>query len=87
MVFFGFGVGFVFDWSWSGLFLHVVDGANHEEDNKGNDEEIDGGLNEVAVVDGGRVDALDVGGNDKLEARKVEAADEHGNYGHDDVVD
>lgn len=70
-----------------GAFAHFVEGANHEEDDKGDDEEVDGGLEEVAVVDGGGFDAFDVGGDGELKVGKIVTADNHGDDRHDDVVD
>ena len=67
-------------------FAHLVQASDHKEDDKADDEEVDNGLEEVAVVDGGWLDAWDVGWDSDLEGTEVEAADEHGNYWHDDVI-
>ena len=86
---FGFLFFFVFTFFGEtfGAFAHFVEGANHEEDDKGDDEEVNGGLEEVAVVDGGGLDAFDVGGDGELEVGKIVTADDHGDDWHDDVVD
>lgn len=68
-------------------FTHFVEGANHEENHKADDEEVNDGLEEVAVINSGGLNAFDVGGDGELEGAKVEAADNHGNDRHNDVVD
>ena len=78
---------FVFLSETFGAFAHFVEGADYEENYEANDEEVDDGLEEVAVIDGGRLNAFDVSGDGELEGAKVEAADNHGNDRHDDVVD
>ena len=83
---FGFGRGLVFDGGRSGFFLEVVDEFDEKEDGEGDDEEIDDGLEEVAVVYGGRFFDAEEGRTDKFKAGEVETADNHGDDGHDDVV-
>ncbi len=66
LVFLDFGGGFfffVFGFFGEalGAFAHFVEGANHEEDNEGDNEEVNGGLEEIAVVYGGGFNALNVG--------------------------
>ena len=71
LVFFDGGSGFfflffVFLGEAFSAFTHFVERANHEENDEADDEEVNDGLEEVAVVDGGRLDAFDVGGDGEL---------------------
>ena len=83
---FGLFGGLIFDWSRGGLFLHVVHGTDNEENNESDDEKINDGLNEIAVVDGGRFFEAGKGRDDELEVGEIETADNHGDNGHDDIV-
>ncbi len=78
---------FVFLGEAFGAFTHFVESADHEENHKADDEEVNDGLEEVAVINSGGLNTFNVGGNGKLEGAKVEAADNHGNDWHNDVVD
>lgn len=49
-----------------GGFLDFVNEANHEEDNKGDDEEVEDALEEEADVNGGGVRGAEEGGDGNL---------------------
>lgn len=66
LVFFDFSFGFFlfvffFLGEFFSAFAHFVERADHEEDNEGDNEEINGGLEEIAVVYGGGFNAFNVG--------------------------
>lgn len=67
LIFFGLGVGFVFNWSRSGFLLHAIEATDHEKDNEADNEEVNNGLDKVAVVDSGWFDAFNVSWDSKFE--------------------
>lgn len=84
-----FGFGFSLGFGSFGIFCAVkfVHGADNDEDDEGDEEEVDDVLEEVAVGDvGDGVSAEDVG-DVEGEAGEVEAAGEEAGDRHDDIID
>lgn len=91
MIFLDFGGSlffllFVFLGEAFSTFAHFVEGADHDENYKANDEEVDDGLEEVAIVNGGRFDTLNIGRDGEFEGAEVETTDNHRDKWHDDVI-
>ena len=75
----------------SGLLLlaaHLVDPLDQQEDHDGDEQEVDDGLDEAAVLDGGLLDAgrLVRGPDDALQGGEVDAAEEGADDGHEHIV-
>ena len=86
--FFGSLFGFlIFNRGRSGFFFGFVDEADHEEDDKSDNEEINKSLDEISVVDGRGFDAFYISGDGEFEVREIETTDEHRDDRHDDIVD
>ena len=73
--------------------MEAVDGLDHQEHRKGDDEEIQNGGQEAAVFDGdlrGGIGHPVGSGNSGLQhdlpIGKINAAGEYGDQGHDDVI-
>jgi hypothetical protein len=74
--------------------LHAVDLSDKQEDRKGHDQEIQYGVEEYSVIDGGGTRSLGCGecgmsitGEINKEAGKIDLADQEADGGHEDIVD
>lgn len=69
-----------------GLFLHVVNCADNEEEGEGDDDESDDVLKEVAIADVRGVGGAEEVRDGNLEVGEIDATSDQGNERHDEVV-
>jgi hypothetical protein len=77
-----------------GRLVQAVDGLHHEENRQAHDDEVDDGVDEHAVIDGGRPGLLGrrqagVGRAAQVDEQvaEVDLAQQQADGGHDDVLD
>ena len=67
--------------------MEVVDDFDHEEDDKGDDEEVNNILDEIAIGDDSLIASAEEVGDSDGELGKVDAASDEPDNWHDDVID